>query len=96
MSPDFAARWRQQKLEDINGQVKADAHLVELSRSSEATLILQVATPGIDQALQSLDNVQTVEAVSSLKGYSSYRLRLKQFPSEHLGCFIIYRSRSRN
>jgi hypothetical protein len=28
MAPDFAALWRQQKLEDINGRIKAEVDLV--------------------------------------------------------------------
>lgn len=58
----------------INGQVKADAHLAELSRSSEAILVLQTAVPGVEQALQALDNVQKVATVSLPDGYPTYRL----------------------
>ena len=58
----------------MNGEVKADAHLAELSASSDAILVLQSAVQGIDKALQALDGVNTVESTQSPDGHPAYRI----------------------
>jgi ABC-2 type transport system ATP-binding protein len=58
----------------INGQIKADAHLSELSSSADAILVLQQETGGVDQALQSLAGVQAVEVQPPLDAYPVYRI----------------------
>lgn len=58
----------------MNGEVKADAHLAELSATSTAILVLQEETQGVDQALRKLDRVSEVEPSLSLEGYPTYRV----------------------
>lgn len=58
----------------MNGEVKADAHLAELSATSNTILVLQEKTTGVDQALRKLDQVSEVESSLSLEGYPTYRV----------------------
>jgi ABC-2 type transport system ATP-binding protein len=58
----------------MNGEVKADAHLAELASTSDAILVLQAKTGGVDEALQALDNVRLVEPYHSPDGYPAYRV----------------------
>lgn len=58
----------------INGELKADAHLAELSASTDAVLVLQDQTKGVDQALKSLDGVREVELLNPTDGHPTYRI----------------------
>ena len=58
----------------INGEVKADARLSDLAATSDAILTLQEAADGVEQALQSLDGVSSVEQIVLADGYPSYRV----------------------
>jgi len=59
----------------MNGQVKADARLDELSATADAVLVLQKKGEGVEQALKSLANVSQVEPISVPDGYPAYRVR---------------------
>ncbi|MBN1992676.1 MAG: ATP-binding cassette domain-containing protein [Anaerolineae bacterium] len=59
----------------INGQVKADARLAELAATSDAVLVLQEKTGGVEQALKTLAEVSQVESISVPDGYPAYRVR---------------------
>ncbi len=58
----------------INGQIKADAHLSELASSTDAILVLQEETGGVDQTLQTLPGVEAVELRPGSDGYPTYRV----------------------
>ncbi|MBN1220381.1 MAG: ATP-binding cassette domain-containing protein [Anaerolineae bacterium] len=58
----------------INGQVKADARLDELAATSDAVLVLQAKTDGVEQALKSLAGVTEVEPISVPDGHPAYRV----------------------
>lgn len=58
----------------MNGEVKADARLAELSATSSAILVLQKETKGVDEALQGLSGVTTIEPSRSPEGYPFYRI----------------------
>lgn len=58
----------------INGQIKADAHLSELSSSADAILVLQQNPKGSEQALQALTGVRAVESWRTADGYPAYRI----------------------
>ena len=58
----------------MNGEVKADAHLAELSTTSNAILVLQDKIQGVDNALRSLDGVQEVESIDSPDGYPAFHI----------------------
>ena len=59
----------------INGQIKADAHLSELSTTADAILTLQQETAGIEPAVQTLAGVQQVELLpADGHGYPTYRI----------------------
>jgi ABC-2 type transport system ATP-binding protein len=59
----------------MNGQIKADAHLSELSTSDDAVLVLQTKTDGVEQSLQSLSRVREVEALpADSDGHPTYRI----------------------
>jgi ABC-2 type transport system ATP-binding protein len=58
----------------MNGEVRADAHLEELSATTSAILVLQSDTAGVDQALQALDGVSEVEPTRSPNGHPAYRV----------------------
>ncbi len=59
----------------INGQIKTDARLSELSATSDAILVLGKEPAGARQALQSLNGVHGVESIPNTKGYPMYRIR---------------------
>lgn len=56
----------------MNGEVREDAHLAELSSTTNAILVLQEAVEGVENTLQALNGVTEVEA--SHNGYSTYRV----------------------
>lgn len=58
----------------MNGQVKADAHLADLSATADAIVVLQEETSGVDRMLRGLDGVGSVEAIHSPDGYPAYRV----------------------
>jgi ABC-2 type transport system ATP-binding protein len=58
----------------MNGQVKADARLAELSATSDAILVLQNEAAGVDRALRSLVGVRKVELARTPDGHPSYRV----------------------
>ena len=58
----------------MNGQVKADAHLADLSATADAIVVLQEETSGVDRILRGLDGVRSVEAFHSPDGYPAYRV----------------------
>ena len=45
----------------MNGQIKADAHLAELSATADAILVLQQAVDGLEKALKSLAGVRQAD-----------------------------------
>jgi ABC-2 type transport system ATP-binding protein len=56
----------------MNGQVKADARLAELSATSDAILVLQQEAAGVDRALRSLDGVRQVKLNRTTDGHPAY------------------------
>jgi ABC-2 type transport system ATP-binding protein len=58
----------------MNGQIKADARLAELSASANALLVLQRDTAGVDQALKQLAGVKQVELSHTTEGRPAYRV----------------------
>lgn len=58
----------------MNGEVKADARLDELSTTSDAILVLQRQINGVDKALKTLNGVSNVEATHSIDGHPIYRV----------------------
>ncbi len=58
----------------MNGRIRADARLSELSATSDAILVLQEAVQGVDGALEKLDGVRGVEPATALDGYPAYRV----------------------
>ena len=58
----------------MNGELKADAKLADLSTSSDAILILQKETAGVNQALQALNGVSAIEPLRSPDGHPGYRV----------------------
>ena len=53
----------------INGEVKADQSLRELSMSNNATLVLQRETESVEGALLSLDGISKIRQIRSLDDY---------------------------
>jgi len=74
----------------INGLVKADAHLSELSASADAMLVLSEAAAGVEGALSALPGVLSVEAARTPEGFASYRIRGKETQGVDL-CPEIYK-----
>ena len=58
----------------INGQIRADARLSELAATADALVVLDKATDGVSQALESLQGVSGVEMVSSAEDHPTYRV----------------------
>ncbi|MCY3780331.1 MAG: ABC transporter ATP-binding protein [Chloroflexi bacterium] len=58
----------------INGEVKADQRLSELSMSNDATLVLQSDSDDVEGALAALDGVETIQRFRSLDDYPAYRI----------------------
>jgi len=58
----------------INGQVKADARLSDLSATANTILVLQEAVDQADQRLARLKPVQNVETFETREGYAAYRI----------------------
>lgn len=60
----------------INGQVKADAHLHELEATSDAILVLQNPTQGVETTLAGLGGVQHIDAFDNHDGHPAYRIEV--------------------
>ncbi len=58
----------------MNGQIRADARLAELSASGDAVLVLQQDSAGVEPALQALPGVQAIEKSLSPAGQPTYRI----------------------
>ena len=58
----------------INGEVKADQSLSELSMSNDATLVLQQDSDDVKSALAALKGIARVEAMRSVDDYPAYRI----------------------
>lgn len=58
----------------MNGQIRADARLAELSASGDAVLVLQQDSAGVEPALQTLPGVQAIEKSLSPAGQPTYRI----------------------
>ena len=58
----------------INGLVKADAKLSELSVTADAVLVLESPLHGVAGALEELDVAKRVESLQTRDGYPAYRV----------------------
>ncbi len=58
----------------INGEVKADQSLRELSMSNDATLVLEKDVGEAEQALAALQGIQQVQPIRSADDYPAYRI----------------------
>jgi len=58
----------------MNGQIRADARLSELAATSDAILVLQAETAGVERTLGGMDGVRGVEPISARDGYPAYRI----------------------
>ncbi len=58
----------------MNGQIKADARLSELSASPDAVLVLEESSAAVERALRALSGVRGVERVKTPDGYPAYRV----------------------
>ncbi len=58
----------------MNGEVKADARLAELSAAASAVLVLQQAPAGAEKALRALPGAGSVQMERSPDGFPSYRI----------------------
>ena len=58
----------------MNGEIKADARLSELSATPDAVLVLQSQPKGVVKALRKIDGVRSVELVEVPDSYPSYRI----------------------
>lgn len=59
----------------LNGEVKVDSRLAELSQTNDAILVLDEATDGVVEALGELAGVATVEARPPANGHLTYHIR---------------------
>ena len=59
----------------MNGQVKADARLADLSATGSAILVLQGEENEAEPALLRMDGVQAVEALRNTDGHPAYRVK---------------------
>ena len=58
----------------INGEVRADQSLRELSMSNDATLVLEKDVGGAEQALAALQGIEQVQPIRSADDYPAYRI----------------------
>ena len=58
----------------INGEVKADQSLRDLSASNNATLVLEAETDEVTSALADLEGVTNIQQLRSLDDYPAYRV----------------------
>ena len=73
----------------INGLIKADAHLSELSATSNAVLVLDKAPAGVAKALKALSQVDRVEPMELAEGFPTFRVLGKERDGQDL-CPAIY------
>jgi len=73
----------------INGLIKADAHLSELSATSNAVLVLDKAPAGVAKALGALSQVDHVEPMELAEGFPTFRVLGKERDGQDL-CPAIY------
>lgn len=59
----------------MNGQIRADAHLAELSISHDAVLVVDKRVPGITAGLSALTGVVDVDVATTNDGYPCYLVR---------------------
>ncbi|MEM7345003.1 MAG: ATP-binding cassette domain-containing protein [Chloroflexota bacterium] len=59
----------------MNGEVKADAHLAELSTTADAILIVTERIVGAERALRKIPGAQKVEQIKTPEGYPGYRIQ---------------------
>lgn len=71
----------------MNGQIKADSRLADLSASSDALLVLQQDNSGVEASLKALAGAQHVEKFRAPDGKPAYRIR--SLPQTDL-CPAIY------
>jgi len=58
----------------INGEVKADQSLRELSTSNNATLVLQAETEDVPASLAGIEGITQIREMRSLDDYPAYRI----------------------
>jgi ABC-2 type transport system ATP-binding protein len=58
----------------MNGEVRADARLADLASTSNAILVLQQPTGGVDESLRRLKGVSRVESFHTPEDYPAYRV----------------------
>lgn len=58
----------------INGEVRADQRLSDLSMSNDATLVVQVDSEDIAPTLAGLDGVETIRQMRSADDFPAYRI----------------------
>ncbi len=58
----------------INGEVKADQSLRELSMSNDATLVLQREDESVPRTLAELEGISQISQIRSLDDYPAYRI----------------------
>lgn len=73
----------------INGEVKANAHLNELSATNNAVLVLGGETNNVAKTLKGLNGVEKVESFQSVDGYPAFRVT-----SQDDICPVIYQTAS--
>jgi len=59
----------------INGHLRADAHLDELSKTDDVVVVLQEDDVSVAAALADVPGALQVEAFTSIDGYPAYRVR---------------------
>ncbi len=58
----------------MNGEIRADARLSELSATADAILVLQNKIPHLERELRSIGGVRGIEAAPSTDGHPAYRI----------------------
>ena len=58
----------------MNGEIKADARLAELSAAASAVLVLRQAPAGVEKTLRSLPGVADIQVERSPDGFPAYRI----------------------
>jgi ABC-2 type transport system ATP-binding protein len=74
----------------INGLIKADARLAELSATADALLVLEEASADVDRALKKLGGVRGVERLQTTEGFPTYRVLGQPQASGSELCPAIY------
>lgn len=74
----------------LNGRVRADARLSELSATPDAILVLERVPDGLEQALRGHAAVRAIEPFHTADGHPAYRIQGRDRAGESL-CPAIYR-----